>query len=76
MGDYVIVYSTIITSCYCINNVQEIFVRDCVVINAGTEKRKNAYIAKIASIWRESGKRLITESSLITPILSVTVIIQ
>ena len=61
MSDYVVVYNSIVTSCYCIINVQEMLVRDCVVINAGTEKRKNAYIAKIASIWQEPGKRRITK---------------
>ena len=69
MSDYVIVYNNIVTSYCCIINVQEIFIRDCVVINAGTEKRKNPYIAKIASIWREPGKGWITKLSLLTSIL-------
>ena len=34
---------------------QEIYVRDCVVIKADTEKQDNPYVAKIGSIWQESG---------------------
>ena len=29
--------------------------RDCVVIKADTEKEENPYVAKIGSIWQESG---------------------
>ena len=30
--------------------------RDCVLVRSGTKKSDKPYIAKIASLWKESGK--------------------
>jgi len=35
--------------------IQEVHVRDCVVIKSGRKKMDKPYIAKVASLWQESG---------------------
>ena len=40
-------------SLYFILPAQEIYVRDCVAVKSG---RKKPYIAKVASLWQETGK--------------------
>lgn len=38
--------------------IQEIYVRDCVAIKAGSGKDEKPYVAKIGSIWQEPGNIL------------------
>lgn len=41
--------------CYLIMFIQEVHARDCVVIKSGRKKMDKPYIAKVASLWQESG---------------------
>ena len=35
--------------------MQVVFVRDSIVVRSGRKKIDNPYVAKVASIWQESG---------------------
>ena len=42
----------------CIILIQKLFVRDCILVKSGKRKEDKPYIAKVASIWQESGLRI------------------
>lgn len=39
----------------CWTSIQDIYVRDCVVIKSDSGNEEKPYVAKIGSIWQEPG---------------------
>ena len=39
----------------CMHYIQDIYVRDCVVIKSDIEMEDKPFVAKIGSIWQEPG---------------------
>ena len=42
----------------CIILIQKLFVRDCILVKSGKRKDDKPYVAKVASIWQESGLKI------------------
>ena len=54
--------------------LQEVFVRDCVVVKSGKKKQDKPFLAKIASIWQETGSYSVFDKVLFSDLYSGSIV--